>query len=415
MNETINGSNENQSKVSSEHSPWPVSALSKSLKDWIDKLGRVWVEGEISQINNRGGNLFAELRDLQTENSISIHAWRGSTDLIDPNLEQGDRVVGLIKPQFWAKNGRLSMQVYELKKVGLGEILERLERLRKALTEEGLTLAENKKPLPFLPGKIGLITGRGSDAEKDVLENSKLRWPEVQFEVVNTLVQGERAIQEIIFAIEQLDADPEVDVIIIARGGGSFQDLLIFSDEQLVRTAAKAKTPIVSAIGHENDRPVLDDVADLRASTPTDAAKRVVPDIQEERQKLKDLLARVRYRFQVKIDTEQALIESLKTRPIMANPYGFIDLAHENLREKTALMRERVRVRLERAESEIATLHSQAKALSPQLTLKRGYSLVRDENGKPIDETVSAGQKLTIRSHRIEITATAEGVNKIDE
>ena len=415
MNETINDSNENQSKVSSEHSPWPVSALSKSLKDWIDRLGRVWVEGEISQINNRGGNLFAELRDLQTENSISIHSWRGSTDLIDPNLAQGDRVVGLIKPQFWAKNGRLSMQVFELKKVGLGEILERLERLRKVLTEEGLTLPENKKPLPFLPNKIGLITGRGSDAEKDVLENGKLRWPEAQFEVINTLVQGERAISEITFAIEQLDADPTVDVIIIARGGGSFQDLLIFSDELLVRTAAMAKTPIVSAIGHENDRPVLDDVADLRASTPTDAAKRVVPDISEERKKLSDLLARVRYRFQVKIDSEQAMIDSLRSRPIIANPYGFIDLAGESLQDRVSLMRERIRVRLERATTEITTLHSQAKALSPQLTLKRGYSLVRDEHGKPIGQKTKNGQKLNIRSHRIEITATAEEVNKIDE
>ncbi|MDR9363299.1 MAG: exodeoxyribonuclease VII large subunit [Microbacteriaceae bacterium] len=415
MNETINDSNESQSKVSSEHSPWPVSALSKSLKDWIEKLGRVWVEGEISQINNRGGNLFAELRDLQTENSISIHAWKGSTDLIDSSLEQGDRVVGLIKPQFWAKNGRISMQVYELKKVGLGEILERLEKLRKALTAEGLTLAENKKPLPFLPGKVGLITGRGSDAEKDVLENSRLRWPEVQFEVMNTLVQGERAIPDIIFAIEQLDADPEVEVIIIARGGGSFQDLLIFSDEKLVRTAAMAKTPIVSAIGHENDRPVLDDVSDLRASTPTDAAKRVIPDINEERQKLKDLLARVRYRLQVKIDSEQALIDSLRSRPIIANPYGFIDLAAESIRERVALMRERIKVRLDKAEAEITTLHSQAKSLSPQLTLKRGYSLVRDENGKPIGEKTNTGQKLKIRSHRIEITATAEGVKEIDE
>lgn len=415
MNETINDSTEGQSKVSSEHSPWPVSALSKSLKDWIEKLGRVWIEGEISQINNRGGNLFAELRDLQTENSISIHAWKGSTDSIDPSLEQGDRVVGLIKPQFWAKNGRLSMQVYELKKVGLGDILERLEKLRKALTAEGLTLAENKKPLPFLPSKVGLITGRGSDAEKDVLENSKLRWPEVQFEVMNTLVQGERAIPDIIFAIEQLDADPEVEVIIIARGGGSFQDLLIFSDEKLVRTAAKAKTPIVSAIGHENDRPVLDDVADLRASTPTDAAKRVIPDINEERQKLKDLLARVRYRLQVKIDSEQALIDSLRSRPMIANPYGFINLAAESMAERVALMRERIKVRLDKVEAEISTLHSQAKSLSPQLTLKRGYSLVRDENGKPIDGKTKTGQKLKIRSHRIEITATAEGVKEIDE
>ena len=415
MNETTSDSTESQSKVSSEHSPWPVSAFSKTIKDWVERLGKVWVEGELSQINNRGGNLFAELRDLQTENSISIHAWKGSNQLIDPDLVQGDRVVGLIRPQFWAKNGRISMQVFELKKVGLGEILERIERLRKQLTAEGLTLDENKQALPFLPNKIGLVTGRGSDAEKDVLENSKLRWPEVDFEVVNTLVQGEKAISEIIFAIGELDENPEVDVIIIARGGGSFQDLLIFSDEQLVRAAANAKTPIVSAIGHENDKPLLDDVADLRASTPTDAAKRVVPDIGEERRKLGDLLARVRYRVQVKLDTEQALIDSLRSRPIIANPYGFIDLASEGLTERVSLMRERMRVHLDRAETEIRTLHNQAKALSPQLTLKRGYSLVRDEEGNAVDSTTAVGQKLQIRSHKLEITATAEGVKEIDE
>ena len=415
MNETTGDFTESQSKVSSEHSPWPVSAFSKSIKDWIEKLGKVWVEGELSQINNRGGNLFAELRDLQSENSISIHAWKGSNQLIDPNLVQGDRVVGLIRPQFWAKNGRISMQVFELKKVGLGEILERIERLRKQLTEEGLTLAENKTAPPFLPNKIGLITGRGSDAEKDVLENARLRWPEVEFEVVNTLVQGEKAISEIIFAIGELDENPDVDVIIIARGGGSFQDLLIFSDEQLVRATANAKTPVVSAIGHENDKPLLDDVADLRASTPTDAAKRVVPDIAEERRKLADLLARVRYRIQVKLDSEQALIESLRSRPIIANPYGFIDLASEGLAERVSLMRERMRVRIDRTETEIRTLHNQAKALSPQLTLKRGYSLVRDELGNAVDKNTAVGQKLQIRSHQLEITATTEGVKEIDE
>ena len=415
MNETSSDVTESQSKVSSEHSPWPVSAFSKSIKDWIEKLGKVWVEGELSQINNRGGNLFAELRDLQSENSISIHAWKGSSQLIAPDLVQGDRVVGLIRPQFWAKNGRISMQVFELKKVGLGEILERIERLRKQLTEEGLTLAENKTALPFLPNKIGLITGRGSDAEKDVLENAKLRWPEVEFEVVNTLVQGEKAISEIIFAIGELDDNPDVDVIIIARGGGSFQDLLIFSDEQLVRAAANAKTAVVSAIGHENDKPLLDDVADLRASTPTDAAKRVVPDIAEERRKLADLLARVRYRIQVKLDSEQALIDSLRSRPIIANPYGFIDLASEGLAERVSLMRERMRVRIDRTETEIRTLHNQAKALSPQLTLKRGYSLVRDELGNAVDKNTPVGQKLQIRSHQLEITATTEGVKEIDE
>jgi exodeoxyribonuclease VII large subunit len=283
---------DSQSKVSSEHSPWRVSQLSKSLKDWIEKLGRVWVEGELQQIQLRGSNLFGSLRDLDSENSVEIHAFEASDVDIEVSLKQGDRVVALVQPAFWAKNGKLTMRVLKMHKVGLGELLERIEKLRQQIIKEGLTDPARKKLLPFLPGRIGLVTGANSDAEKDVLQNARNRWPEVQFDVIHTLVQGDRAAAEIIMAIQQLDAMADVDVIIVARGGGSFQDLLPFSDERLVRAAAALTKPLVSAIGHENDQPLLDLVADLRASTPTDAAKRVVPDVVEERKTIQTALDR---------------------------------------------------------------------------------------------------------------------------
>jgi exodeoxyribonuclease VII large subunit len=307
-----------ESKVSSEHSPWQVSQLSKSLKDWIEKLGRVWVEGELQQLQVRGSNIFGSLRDLDVENSIEIHAFDASSAEIEAGLSQGDRVVALLQPQFWAKNGKLTMRVLKMHKVGLGELLERIEKLRQLLISEGLADPARKKPLPFLPAKIGLITGSRSDAEKDILQNAKLRWPEVQFEVINTLVQGDKAPAEIIMAMQQLDQMPDVDIIIIARGGGSFQDLLPFSDERLVRAAAALTKPVVSAIGHENDSPLLDLVADLRASTPTDAAKRVVPDVVEERRGISQARERLALRIGSFIENQMQLIDSILSRPVLA-------------------------------------------------------------------------------------------------
>jgi exodeoxyribonuclease VII large subunit len=405
---------ESQSRVSDENSPWQVSQLSKTLKDWIEKLGAVWVEGELSSFSLRQGNLFAELRDLQTENTVSIHAWGSSPANIAPGLAQGDRVVALLRPQFWAKNGKLSMQVYELKKVGLGELLERIEKLRTTLAAEGLTAPERKRPLPFLPNRIGLITGANSDAEKDVLQNARLRWPEVEFEVINTLVQGERAVGEVIFAMQQLDAMPEVDVIIFARGGGSFQDLLAFSDETLVRAAAALSKPFVSAIGHENDRPVLDDVADLRASTPTDAAKRVVPDVIEERRQVAQFTQRAMVRVLSMVSSQQQLLAGIRSRPVLASPFGVVDSQAELI----SLMRSRVSeifsYRLDRAASELAQLTGQGRAFSPQLTLKRGYSLVLDENRKPLKRAAVVGDKIVVLSSQTELSARVESVRKQD-
>lgn len=396
------------SKVSSELSPWPVSRLSLTLKEWIERLGVLWIEGELASIKIGPSNMFGELRDLQTENSVSIHSWNVAK--IPSDLKQGDRVLALIKPAFWPKGGKLTMQVMEMRKVGLGELLERIERLRAQLTLEGLTSLERKKPLPFLPNKIGLITGKDSDAEKDVLQNAKLRWPDVQFRVIHTLVQGEKAAPEVIAAIKELDADPEVDVIIIARGGGSFLDLMVFSDEVLVRAAANAITPIVSAIGHENDRPVLDDVADLRASTPTDAAKRVVPDVVEEKHKLDQLRQRLFMRVDTFVENQISMIDQIRSRPILANPFTFIESNEDDLERFVDQMRAKLDNILDREYLQIGHLKQQVKSLSPQSTLDRGYSVVRDLAGHVITDskTVKTGQKLKVRLAKGELGTVAE-------
>jgi exodeoxyribonuclease VII large subunit len=402
---------EAESKVSSEHSPWRVSQLSKSLKDWIEKLGRVWVEGELQQIQLRGTNLFGSLRDLDLENSIEIHAFDASDDDIEAGLKQGDRVVALVQPAFWAKNGKLTMRVLKMHKVGLGELLERIERLRQQIIKEGLADPARKKALPFLPNKIGLITGANSDAEKDVLQNARNRWPEVQFEIIHTLVQGDRAAAEILLAMQQLDAMSEVDVIIITRGGGSFQDLLPFSEERLVRAAAELSKPLVSAIGHENDQPLLDLVADLRASTPTDAAKRVVPDVLEERKNIRTALDRITFRLNSFLDTQQQLIKAIVSRPVLASPFGFVDAQTEQLSLLTKRLSEILDWRLTKASSELGQLVSSVKALSPKLTLERGYALLTNEAGAILRE-VTQGQDFKIQLSNQEIEATAKSVRK---
>ncbi len=407
-----NSVTDSQSRVSTENSPWQVSQLSKSLKDWIDKLGRVWVEGELQAYSEKPAGVFASIRDLDVEMSVEIHAFANSGAEIAPGLVQGDRVVALLQPTFWPKNGKITMRVLQMHKVGLGELLERLERLKVQLISEGLADPARKKPLPFLPNKIGLITGANSDAEKDILQNAKLRWPEVVFQVEHTHVQGDKAVNEILLALGVLDADPDVDVIIIARGGGSFQDLLAFSDERLVRAAAQLSKPFVSAIGHENDQPLLDLVADLRASTPTDAAKRVVPDVVEERRGLAIALQRIRLRVTGYLDNQSQLLSQLVSRPVIASPYGFVDSQAEVIATGTRRIREILDFRLQRSEAEVRQLHAQARSLSPQLTLERGYSVVTDESGKPISKITKA-KKLVIRTSKQEISATADEVRDI--
>lgn len=396
------------SRVSTEADPWPLARFSQTIKDYIGRLGAVWVEGELAQYNPKGAQAFLDIKDLAQEMRISGHSW--NTGEWPSDLKVGDRVVALIKPEFWPKSGKLSAQVLQIRKVGLGELLERLERLKQLLISEGLTADSRKQPLPFLPNRIGLITGAKSDAEKDVIENVLRRWPEAQFRVVNTKVQGDNAAPEVIAAIKALDADPEVDVIIIARGGGSFMDLVVFSDEALVRAAAAARTPIVSAIGHENDSPLLDLVADLRASTPTDAAKRVVPDVVEERAWIAATLGRMELRIATFLETQRQFIAQLRQRPMLANPYSFVELKREDLTRACGDLRSALALVLERADSDLGAKRQMLRSLSPQSTLDRGYSVLRDASGQVLVDAskVRPGTDLKIRLAKGEIEATSK-------
>jgi exodeoxyribonuclease VII large subunit len=370
--------------------PWPVSLLSAKIKGWIDKLGTAWVEGEITQWGVSGGNVYGKLKDLEADATISFTIWSSVKAKIPDDLKQGDRVVALVKPNYWVKGGTLTMQVFEMRHIGLGDLLERLERLRQKLRSEGLFDADRKKALPFLPHRIGLVTGRDSDAEKDVLRNAQLRWPAVEFRIEYAAVQGEKAVADVTAAIKKLDADPEVDVIIVARGGGDFQNLLVFSDESLVRAASACVTPLVSAIGHEADRPLLDDVADLRASTPTDAAKRVVPDVAEELSRMQQARSRMRSRVTTRISTEIDRLEQLRTRPVLASANWIIDTRADELTRYVARGTELLELRLDRATARVGELKGHLRALSPQRTLDRGYAIAQLPDGTAVRAAADA-------------------------
>ena len=391
--------------------PWPVALLSTKLKEWIDRLGTVWVEGEITQWGVSAGNVYGKLKDLEQAATVSFTLWSSVRARLAEDFKQGDRVVALVKPNWWVKGGSLTMQVYELKHVGLGDLLERLERLRAQLAAEGLFDTSRKKPLPFLPGVVGLVTGKDSDAEKDVLRNARLRWPAVDFRVLHAAVQGDRAAAELVRAIERLDADPDVEVIVVARGGGDFQNLLPFSDERVVRAAAAAATPIVSAIGHEADRPLLDEVADLRASTPTDAAKRVVPDVSEELVRVGQARARLALRLQGYLAHEIDRIGHLRSRPSLASGDWIVDRRAEELTRWVARGTELVSRSIERQQHRLGELRGHLRALSPQATLDRGYAIVQDRGGHVVRAAgeAPAGSILTVTLAEGAIAAVSEG------
>jgi len=388
--------------------PWPVSVLSSKVKGWIERLGTAWVEGEITQWGLSGGNVYGKLKDLEVDATISFTIWSSVKAKLPADLKQGDHVVALVKPNYWVKGGTLTMQVFEMRHVGLGDLLERLERLRQKLKAEGLF--DTKQALPFLPGCIGLITGKDSDAEKDVLRNAQLRWPAVKFRVVHAAVQGDRAASEVIAALRVLDADPEVEVIIVARGGGDFQNLLVFSDEALVRAAAACQTPLVSAIGHEADRPLLDEVADLRASTPTDAAKRVVPDVAEELARVQQALGSLRLRITQRLSTEVDRLESLRSRPVLASATWIIDSRTEDLSRYVSRSRDLVDRVIERSQTRVTELTTQLRALSPQRTLARGYAIAQLPDGRAVRAAseAPAGTALTLTVSDGRISATVD-------
>ena len=389
--------------------PWPVSMLGSKLKDYIDRLGSVWVEGELTQWNNARGIVYAKLKDLDQDVTVSLTVWSSTMQRLTEQFAQGDRVVALVKPDYWMRGGTLSMVASDLRHAGIGDLLAQLERLKQTLRTEGLFDADRKKALPFLPQCIGLVTGKDSDAEKDVLRNAQLRWPQVAFRVKHAAVQGDRAAREVAAAIRDLDADPEVDVIIVARGGGDFQNLLVFSDEQLVRTAAACATPLVSAIGHEADSPLLDLVADLRASTPTDAAKRVVPDVAEEAARVQQARARMAMRVSSLVSGEIERISALRSRPALADPGVMVQRRAEDLIRLIDRGSQLMQLRLEREQTAVHRLAAELRALSPQRTLDRGYAVVRAGDTVVRDPAqVSHGDALRIRVAGGELTAGVE-------
>lgn len=396
---------------SSTHAPTSVARLNDTIRGFVERWGSVWVEGEITSWNRRGGNVFGRMKDLVTDATISFRIWSSTLQRLPRDLKVGDHVIACVKADYFPRTGDFGFAVSAMRHVGLGEQLERLELLRATLRREGLFDPARKKTLPFLPHRIGLITGENSDAEKDVHRNAELRWPHVDIRTRHAAVQGDRCVPETIAALKALDADPSIDVIIIARGGGDPQTLLGFSDERLLRAVAAASTPVVSAIGHENDRPLLDDVADLRASTPTDAAKRVVPDVSEQRALVAQLRARLAGRLSQRVTHDIAQLEQLRSRPVMRTPESTLTSRAQEIWMLTSRGRDLVDRSVEAGGRRTQELRASLRALSPVATLARGYAIAHLGEGVIVRDAEQApkGTPLTITVARGSLAARSEG------
>jgi exodeoxyribonuclease VII large subunit len=394
-------------QTSPEH-PVPVRRVSQLMSEWIGRLGFVWVEGQVAQLTRRPGQrtAFLTLRDPSADMSLTVTCSVALLDGPAAGLTDGAHVVVHARPQFYATRGTISLAADQIRQVGVGELLAQLDRLRRVLAAEGVFAAERKRALPFLPRVVGVVCGRASAAEKDVLENGRRRWPAVRFRVEEVAVQGTTAVSEVTAAIKRLDADDEVDVIVVTRGGGSLEDLLPFSNEAMVRAVAACRTPVVSAIGHETDTPLLDLVADVRASTPTDAAKRVVPDVAEEADRVAQLRRRNLAAVRGLLDREQAALRALRSRPCLADPLSML----EPRTAEVSALRQRARrvlsAALDRADDNLEHTLARVTALSPAATLERGYAVLQDAGGHVVRRStdVALGDRLRARLAEGELT-----------
>lgn len=374
---------------SSAEEPQPLGRVVMAVKDWVGRLGEIWVDAQVIEIKRRSGpTQFLTFRDRIADVSASVTASALVLDAAGP-LPEGSRVTARLRPRLWDRNSSLSFECLEIRVAGEGRLLARLEQLKRKLQAEGLFEPHRKRRLPFIPRTIGLVTGKGSDAERDVLTNVENRWP-ARFRIAYATVQGPHAAESVMLALQRLDADPEVDVIIIARGGGSLEDLLAFSDEGVVRAVAEATTPVVSAIGHEQDVPLLDFVADLRASTPTDAAKRVVPDFHQEAEVVSQARHRLDGALANRLDVAQRWLDDVRTRPVLLDPTSTFG-AHL---DKLELLRHRlasgIEQRLRHEESDLRSAISSIRAMSPKATLERGYAVLVDGGGQSVSSVGDA-------------------------
>jgi exodeoxyribonuclease VII large subunit len=408
------------SEANSAENPFPVRAVAIRVAGWIDKLGTVWVEGQLAQLNIRAESktVFMVLRDPAADMSLTVTCPRDLVLNAPVKLVEGTQVVVCGKPSFYTGRGTFSLRLSEIRAVGVGELLARIDRLRRLLDAEGLFDPRLKRPIPFLPNMIGLITGRASAAERDVTTVASARWPAVRFAVRNTAVQGPNAVAQIVEALRELDRDQAVDVIVLARGGGSVEDLLPFSDETLCRAIAVCRTPVISAVGHEPDNPLCDLVADLRAATPTDAAKRVVPDTAAEQRGIHDLRRRSAQALRNWVSREQRALTQLRSRPVLAEPLTALTARAEEIHRARSAVRRDI-TRLVAAESErVGHLAARLATLGPAATLARGYAVVQTVPAGSSEamrvlrsvEEAPAGTRLRVRVSDGAVAAVSEGL-----
>jgi exodeoxyribonuclease VII large subunit len=394
----------------SAEKPAPVRVISQAIGSWVGRLGAVWMEGQVAQLSRRPGTqtAFLTMRDLAADLSLQVTCPQQVLAAVEPPIVEGARVVVHARPSWYYTRGVLSLAADEIRSVGLGELLARIDRLRGVLDAEGLFAPERKRPLPFLPRVVGLVCGRGSAAEHDVLENARRRWPAVRFRVLDVAVQGPSAVLQVVDALRILDRDAEVDVIVLARGGGSVEDLLPFSDESLVRAVASTRTPVVSAIGHESDSPLVDLVADVRASTPTDAAKRIVPDLAEETERVRRARERLRVALRHRIDRDTAALTALRSRPVLADPIAGLQSRVGQIADLRSRARRCLRHTLDRASADLEHTRARIRTLSPAATLDRGYAVVHRRDGSIVrrPDEVSIGDQLRIQLAQGEIAVT---------
>lgn len=382
--------------TSSPEHPQPLRAVVAATKEWVERLNPIWVEGQLIEIKRRSGpTQFLVMRDTLAEVSVSLSTSQAVLDAAGP-LTEGTVVAAWVKPTVWTKNGGLTFECRELRPSGEGRLLAAIEQRKRMLQAEGLFDPARKRRLPFLPRRIGLVTGAGSAAERDVVTTIARRWPAAVIETRHTLVQGPLAVEQVIDALRALDGAYDVDVIIVARGGGSLEDLLPFSDEALARAVFTCRTPVVSAIGHETDTPIIDLVADVRASTPTDAAKRVVPDAAEQAQQVALAVGRVRQAIVARVQTEQRRLDDLRSRPVLRDPSASVDVHVERLEIARQRLIRAMDVRLREETLGLSHTIDRIRALSPRATLERGYAILTDADGAGVTTVAATTPQATL-------------------